>query len=97
MKTSLSPTVPLPLAAGDAGDVQTKDGQGADHDDTSGEIDPVPEERGQDHRQRSGAEVEREFDSDARHNDVGRAADREDDALQRASFRWGASSASSDS
>jgi hypothetical protein len=28
---------------------------------------------------------------------VGRAADREDDALQRASSRWGASSASSDS
>jgi hypothetical protein len=81
--------MPLPLSTGNAGNVQTQDGQGANDDHASRHVDPLSEERGEDDRQRSSAEIERKLDGDAGHNDVDGSADGENDALQRASFRQG--------
>jgi hypothetical protein len=84
--------MPLPFSTCDASNVQAEDGQGADDDHPGGNVDPLSNERGEDDRECSSPEVECKLDHDARHNDVGRAADGENDAFQRASFRWGASS-----
>lgn len=81
-----------PLATCDPSDVEAEDRHGADDDDARDGVDPVADPRGENDRERSGAEVERKLDRNARDDDVGGSTDGEDDALQRASFRWGASS-----
>ena len=81
--------ITLPLSTGDASDVQAEVGEGGDDDHAGRDIDPLAKDGREDHCEGSRAEVERKFDSDARRYDVCRAADGEDDALQRASFRWG--------
>jgi hypothetical protein len=79
----------LPLSTRDAGDVQTEHGEGADHDHAGYGVNPFSEEGGENDGQRSGTEVESKLDRNARHHDVGCTANGKNDALQRASFRWG--------
>ena len=81
--------MPLPLSTGDTSDVQAEHRQRTDNDHSGGHVDPLSDVRGEDDGECAGSEVQRELDDDARHDDVGRAADCENDALQRASFRWG--------
>ena len=81
------PGMPLPFSTGDPSDVQAEDGQGADDDHPGGNVDPLSKERGKDDRECSGPEIQCKLDHDARHNDVGRTSDCENDALQRASLR----------
>jgi hypothetical protein len=78
-----------PFPTGNSCDVQAEHRQGPDHDHTSRDVNPLPEEWGEDDGQCSSAEVERKFNRNACCDDVDCAADCKDDALQRASFRWG--------
>jgi len=82
------PLMSLPLSTGDTRDVQTQDRQGAEHDHSGDCVDPRADVWGQDDRYCAGTEVESKLDSNACHDDVRCATNGENDAFQRASFRW---------
>jgi hypothetical protein len=79
--------VSLPLPSRNTGDVQTKHGQGPEHDHSSDRVNPRPHVWSEDDCQRPRPEVECKLDGDARHNHMEGAANGENDELQRASLR----------
>lgn len=82
----------LPLSTSNADDVQAEDGQRAENDHAGRDVDPLSDVRSEDDCSRACSEVESKFYDNARDDDVCGTADSEDDAVQRASFRVGASS-----